>query len=303
MPVTDDALLADLNLPHRFDEPLAEKTWYGVGGAARIFAEPRNAQQLGELVKRCRAANVPVYVLGSGANLLVADEGVDGVVVQLNAPAFCELNVDDNIARVGAGFDLMKLVMETARRGLGGIEQTAGIPASVGGAIRMNAGGAYGDIGSAVRSVTLMDADGNTFTRDRADLVFGYRQTNIAARFILQAEFELEEQDADALAREVKRIYTYKKSTQPLAASSAGCTFKNHTAPDGHVEPAGKLIDLADLKGHTIGGASVSRQHANFIVCHDGCTATDVLSLIAHIQRVVADRFAVELEREVVVWP
>jgi UDP-N-acetylmuramate dehydrogenase len=304
MLVTED-LLADLSIPHEREVPLGKKTWFGIGGAARILAHPRSIDELAAIVKRCHEAGAPAYVLGAGANLLVADEGVDGVVVELSAPAFTAMNVAGNIVRVGAGYHLFKLVNETVKLGLAGVDVLAGIPATVGGAVRMNAGGAYGDIGRIVRSVTLMDSHGEVYTHDRGDLVFSYRSTNIAARFILGAELELEVQDPDELNKRFKQVVAYKQATQPLAANSAGCTFKNpqDDPATGEKRPAGKLIDRAGLKKTRIGGAEVSEQHANFIVCHEGCTATDVLALIEQVKRVVLEKFGVELEREVVVWP
>lgn len=305
MPATVmDDLLADLNIPHACDVPLGSRTWYRVGGHARILAQPQSIEQLAQLASRCHNEGVPMYVLGSGANLLVADKGVDGVVVLLDAEAFKTVSLNAQATTVGAGADLMKLVLDTAKAGLVGIEVLAGIPATVGGAIRMNAGGAYGDIGKSVRSVTVMDDLGNITTLNRQDLRFEYRNTNIAQRFILEAEFDLDEMDPDALGKKVKEIFLYKKNTQPLGDNSAGCTFKNPTSDSGEpVAPAGKLIDDAGLKGHTIGGAQVSNHHANFIVCDKQCTADDVLALIAHVQATVLERMGVQLQREVVVWP
>ncbi|MEX2215721.1 MAG: UDP-N-acetylmuramate dehydrogenase [Phycisphaeraceae bacterium] len=307
MLVTDD-LLADLPVPHEFDVPLGPRTWFGIGGSAKVLAHPQSIEQLAALVKRCRAMGVPMYVLGAGANLLVADEGVQGVVVELNAPAFTSIayeGTNGSLVTAGAGVHLFKLVNETVAKNLAGLETLAGIPATLGGAIRMNAGGAFGDIGRLVTQVTLMDSLGEVFTRDRDDLVFSYRSTNISARFILAATLELEEEDPVELNKQFKTALTYKQTTQPLAANSAGCTFKNPPPdPDtGEARPAGKLIDLAGLKETRIGGAEVSKQHANFIVCHKGCTAGDVLALIERMRATVLEEFGVKLEREVVVWP
>lgn len=304
MLVTDD-LLADLPVPHERDVPLGPMTWLGIGGKAAILAHPQSVADLSSIVTRCREHDAPLRIIGAGANLLVADEGVDGVVIVLDAPAFQAINITGNIVRAGGGVHLFKLINTTVTAGLAGLEVLAGIPATVGGAIRMNAGGTYGDIGRSVRSVTLMDSQGQVFTRDRSDLIFSYRSTNIDARFILEAEFELEPEDEDTLSKHYKQVMAYKKATQPLAASSAGCTFKN--PPDdpatGEKRPAGKLIDMAGLKGTRIGNAQVSDQHANFILCHKDCTAGDVRALIEKMQLAVREKFGVELEREVVVWP
>lgn len=302
-----------LNVRHETDVPMGPLTWYGLGGSAQVLAHPSSIAQLSALAARCAQAGTPARILGSGANLLVGDRGVEGVVVQLDDPSFRRLSVEGNIVTVGAGYDLMKLVLELARRGLGGLEAMAGIPASVGGAIRMNAGGAFGEIGSAVRRVQVMSDNGQVYYRDRDDLVFSYRKSNILAPYILEARFELAADDPQALMKRVKEVFMYKKTTQPMADRSAGCAFKNPRpaddngdAPDSAAEPlpgAGALIDRAGLKGHRIGGAQVSDRHANFIFTHDGAAADDVLALMDHVQAVVRERFGIRLEREVVVWP
>ncbi len=298
-----------MHIPHEFNVPLGPLTWYGLGGPARILARPSSVQQLAALAARCTEKGVKVYVLGSGANLLVRDEGVDGVVVQLNDPCFKHVSIQGNLVTVGSGYDLAKLVLETARAGLAGLECLAGIPASVGGAVRMNAGGAYGEIGPCVKSVRVMDSTGYVYTRTRDDLVFSYRKSNIVAKFILEIVLDLTSDDPDAIMKRVKEVFLYKKTSQPLAAHSAGCAFKNPPAdafPEGSPHAgssAGKLIDLAGLKGYRVGGAEVSTRHANFVTADDTGRARDVLAVIDHAQKTVRERFGVTLEREVVVWP
>lgn len=299
-----ERLLEDLHVRHEINAPLAPHTWYGVGGPAKILAHPSSVQQLSALAARAKERNYPVYVLGSGANLLVADEGVNGVVVKLDDPAFKQVTYEKNIVTAGAGADLPKLMLDTARHGLGGLECLAGIPASVGGATRMNAGGIFGDIGKSVHRVQVMDASGHVYYRDRDDLVFSYRKTNIVAKFILEVEFSLTPEDPDSLASQIKEVFLYKKTSQPLAEHSAGCAFKNPPpGPDGEKRSAGRFIDQAGLKGFRVGGAEISTHHANFVVAHPGAKSTDILTVIEHAQKVVHEKFGVLLEREVVVWP
>jgi UDP-N-acetylmuramate dehydrogenase len=314
MPITDD-LLADLNVRHEYDVALGPLTWYGVGGRARLMAHPSSVAQLGALALRCRERGVRLYVLGSGANLLVSEAGVDGVVVRLDDPAFAQMKIEGPIVTAGGGVDLFKLVLDTARAGLSGLEVLAGIPATVGGAVRMNAGGAYGDVGACVRRVQVMSDSGQVYYRDRDDLIFSYRKSNIVAPFILEVEFELSKEDPEQIMRRVKEIFLYKKNTQPMNQRSAGCAFKNpqpvagdgdsdeESSPSVNLPSAGSLIDQAGLKGFRIGGAEVSTVHANFVVTHPGCTADDVLAVMDHVQRTVRERFAIALQREVVVWP
>ena len=296
-------ILESLGIEHELDAPLAPRTWYGLGGCAKALAHPASVEQLAALAAACHEAAAPVRVLGNGANLLVADAGVDGVVVAMDKPAFRQIDVNGRIVTAGAGCDLVKLVVQTVKAGLAGLEPLAGIPASIGGAVRMNAGGVYGDIGQSVRRLKLMDATGETYHRDRDDLVFAYRRTNIVAPFILEAEFELTEHDPQALMQRVKQVFLHKKTTQPTTERSAGCAFKNPPKPpDGPAVSAGELIDRADLKGFSIGRARVSRRHANFIIADENCTASDVLALLEHIEQVVLDTHGVRLERELVVW-
>jgi UDP-N-acetylmuramate dehydrogenase len=302
------SILHELSIPYEEDVPLAPLTWYGVGGPAKILARPKSIQQLSSLAKRCSDAGEPIYVLGGGANLLVRDEGVPGVVVQLSDEAFSQVKIDGTKVIAGGGCDLPKLIIDTARAGLAGLEILAGIPGSVGGALRMNAGGTYGEIGNLVSRVQVMDVSGQVYYRDRDDLVFRYRRSNIVAKFILQVEFELQEEEPEDLRKRVKEVFFFKKNSQPLAHRSAGCAFKNleqlpEDVPQDTPMHAGKLIDLAGLKGYAVGGASVSDHHANFVVAEDGATAADILGLLSEVQERVREQFGVTLEREVVVWP
>ncbi len=285
----------------RLDVPLAPLTWFGLGGPAKFFVQPRDLAQLQSIVARLREAEIPLYVLGSGANLLVRDEGVDGAVIRLNVPEVKKGSIEKKegggIVTAGAGKDVQKLVLEASHAGLSGLECLAGIPGSVGGEIKMNAGGAFGDIGSAVQTVTVMDTHGHVMVRDKDDLVFEYRKSNITAKFILGATFSLAEDDPQRIMTKVKEIWMFKKNSQPLADKSAGCIFKN---PRGL--SAGALIDQSGLKGHAIGGAEVSTKHANFITAKKGAKAEEVLNLISTIKERVKDKFDVKLETEVVIW-
>ena len=279
------------------NEPLAPHTWFRLGGPARYFLRPRTVEELKEVVRRCRENSVPMYVLGAGANLLVDDAGVKGAVIHLMQGDFRDVGFTDVGVRACAGADMGKLVLRCVREGKSGLECLTGIPGSVGGCVRMNAGGAFGDIGSSVESVTVMSEDGEVFTRFRTDLAFGYRTTNIASKFILGAEFRLSDDDPHRILKQVKEIWIYKKNTQPLGYRNAGCVFKN---PRGL--SAGALIDRAALKGQHVGGAFVSDRHANFILVREGATASDVLKLINIIRETVYRKSEVYLELELEVW-
>jgi UDP-N-acetylmuramate dehydrogenase len=279
------------------DYPLAGETWLRIGGPAEFLIEPHTVDQLRQVVTACRQARVSMRVLGRGANLLVDDAGVKGAVIRLCQGEFADVRPTDVGIRAAAGADMGKLVLRCVREGRSGLEALTGIPGSIGGCVRMNAGGVFGDIGNAVESVEVMSADGEVFTRYRGDLAFAYRWTNITAPFILGAEFRLSEDDPHRILKQVKQIWIYKKNTQPLGSRNAGCIFKN---PRGL--SAGALIDRAGLKGKRVGGAHVSLKHANFILADNGTRASDVLKLINVIRETVYKKNEVYLELEIEVW-
>ena len=290
-------LFADLKEIVRRDEPLSGHTWLGLGGRATYFITPGTIEELQTVVRRCRENDVPMYVLGAGANLLVDDAGVKGAVIRLGQGQFTEVARVEGGLRANAGTDMSRLVLRCVRQGLSGLECLTGIPGSVGGCVRMNAGGAFGDIGNVVESVEVMNENAEVFTRYRADLAFAYRSTNIASKFILGAELRLVEDDSQRILKQVKQIWIYKKNTQPLGRRNAGCIFKN---PRGI--SAGALIDRAGLKGKRVGGAYVSEKHANFILADKGAKASDVLKLINIIRETVYRKSEVYLELEIEVW-
>ncbi|UCF16675.1 MAG: UDP-N-acetylmuramate dehydrogenase [Phycisphaerales bacterium] len=277
--------------------PLAKRTWYGLGGPADYFIRPNNTEQLTEVVQRCNENGIRMYVMGFGSNLLVSDAGVRGAVIKLEAKQFAQVEFGEREVTAWAGAELSKLVLTCVEKGLSGVEALTGIPGSVGGAIKMNAGGNFGDFGAAVETVCLMDSTGGIFDKSKPELEFDYRRTNITAKFILNARLKLNAGDPEQIMRTVKEIWIYKKNSQPLNTKNSGCIFKN---PRGI--SAGALIDRADLKGMKIGGATVSEKHANFIIAETGCTSSDVVKLIETIKKTVKEQFDVELEHEIEIW-
>ncbi|MHC4265708.1 MAG: UDP-N-acetylmuramate dehydrogenase [Planctomycetota bacterium] len=277
--------------------PLAKHTWLGIGGEADYFIRPQSVEQLKEVIDECNENNIPVYVLGFGSNLLINDEGIKGAVIKLDSDEFKQTQLDGELLLAWAGADLGSLVRECVRKGLSGLESLTGIPGSMGGAIRMNAGGSFGDIGTVVETVTLMDNFGNVFKKSKPELAFDYRQSNITAKFILNAQLKLSTTDPEQALKTVKEVWIYKKNTQPLEAKNAGCVFKN---PRG--VSAGALIDRAALKGLQVGGAEVSEKHANFIVAKKGCSYRDIINLIDAIKERVKEEFDVDLKLELEIW-
>jgi UDP-N-acetylmuramate dehydrogenase len=279
--------------------PLKRHAWYRIGGPARYFIRPRSQEELAEAIARCVENAIPIFILGLGANLLIRDEGIDGAVFRLDDPAFGSVEIEGDIITAGAGVDLQKLIVRTVREGLSGLETLAGIPGTVGGAIRMNAGGKFGDIGAVVESVTTMDYGGAVARREKNEIVFGYRSSNLVDPIILTAQFRLETENADELVKRCKEVWMYKRNTQPLNTRNSGCIFKN----PGNGVSAGALIDQSGLKGMRVGQAEVSTKHANFVIAYPDCPSGDVLKLIKLVQDRVYDQHQIALETEVKIWP
>ncbi len=283
-------------------------TWFKIGGGADLFARPKDAGQLARLME----THPDVRVLGDGANLLIDDDGAPGLVVELSEPAWTKVEIDASTGtvRVGAGAKLPQLIHQTVRAGLGGLEVLGGIPATVGGALVMNAGGAFGQIADAVAVVRGVNRAGQPVELKRSEIAFGYRKSGLNDLILTEAELALTPGDSGELRRRLLEIMEYKKNSQPMAANSAGCAFKNPTLAEtvegigasGARVSAGMVIDRAGLKGLRVGGAEVSPVHANFLVTHPGASASNVISLMNEIVRRVRDRFGVTLQPEVVVW-
>jgi UDP-N-acetylmuramate dehydrogenase len=289
--------LAGLEEIVRRDEPLAMHTWFQIGGPAEYFAEPRNPDELLALITRAREAGVEVRLLGRGSNVLVRDEGVPGMVVRLIDPEFGRIEIDGRTVTAGGGARLGHVVTTSVHRGLAGLEVLIGIPGTVGGALHGNAGAHGGDIGQWAVEASVVTEAGEVLTRQRDELVFDYRASSLDELAILEAKFQLDEDDPRELARRMQKNWILKKASQPMGHQCAGCVFRN---PRG--VSAGELIEEAGLKGTRIGGAVVSDRHANFIIAEPECTAQDVLRLIDLVRNQVDDRMGVELERELEVW-
>ena len=301
------SLFGDLDVEVELDAPIGVASWFCAGGRADFLVRPQTADALAELLKRCRQIDTPVRIMGEGANLLVDDDGVSGIVVRLDAPAFrsIEHNIDGKLelVRVGAGADLARTLMRFARAGIGGLESLMGVPASIGGAIRMNAGGAYGEIGDAVHAVACLDAGGETRVYTADELRFDYRSTNIVDPIILWTVFSITQENPVRLRERVKEIAAYKSRTQPLGEKSAGCMYRNPIDPEtGERVSAGRIIDEVGLKGLQHGSATVSTRHANFFTIERNGRARDAIELGDLVHARVLDARGIELQREVVVW-
>lgn len=280
----------------RADAPLRELTWYRLGGPARWLLEPRSESEAAAVVCAAREAGVPLRVLGRGANVLVRDQGFPGAVLRL--AALDAVTWRDDHVEVAAGNDFPKFVRETLERGLVGLEALAGIPGLLGGIVRMNAGGKYGEISTFVQAVRLIDPSGRVVTRSREQIPFSYRHSGLEDCVVLGATLKLARGDREAALNRHREIWSEKHAQQPAVADrSCGCIFKN---PPGR--SAGRLLDEAGMKGVRVRGAEISTKHANFILAGADASAQDVLDLIALAKDRVWNHSGVKLELEVDVW-
>jgi UDP-N-acetylmuramate dehydrogenase len=291
------AALADFADIVKRDEPLAPYTHLRLGGPAELLVQPRSREELSAVVRQCFQERVPLRVLGSGCNVLVRDEGVAGAVLRLSEPAFTQVGVEGKVVRAGTGASVSALISHAARHGLAGLETLVGIPGTVGGALRCNAGDRGGDIGQFVRQVEVLDSRGNVVVRDRDELRFGDHASNLDDPVLLGVEFTLESDTPDAIVKRMRKAWIMRKAVQPLSFQFAGRLFKN---PRGL--GAAALIEQAGLVKTRVGGAEVSDRDANYVIVHPGASSRDVLRLIDLVRTRVRERFNVELEREITVW-
>lgn len=279
----------------RINEPMKNHTTFKIGGPAQYYVTPESVNQIQEVVSLCRNINIPLHVIGNGSNILVGDDGVDGVVLAL-FNTFSDYEIKDNVITAQAGMSLIKLAVVALREGLTGLEFASGIPGSVGGAVYMNAGAYDGQMKDVVTSVTVLDEAGNIRILGRDELDMGYRTSAVAKNnmIVLQVVIELKSGDKEKIKARMNQLSELRKQKQPLEYPSAGSTFKR---PEGYF--AGKLIADAGLKGYSIGGAAVSEKHAGFVVNMGGATAKDVVELTDYIKKRIMEQFGVTLELEV----
>ena len=281
----------------RYDVPLQRYTSFRTGGAAEIFVEPGNTSELKKVLQFCKDEQKKVFIFGEGTNLLVNDNGVKGVVIHLGGVDFKKIERNGRYVSSGAGVSLPQLIRKAALWGLGGLEVLVGIPGTVGGAVMMNAGGKYGDISDTISSLTTMTFDGKITNINREDVEFAYRECSFSKQIVVQVEFALKESRKEELLEKMDEIYKEKKEKQPLSTFNAGSIFKN-----SHHFKAAELIDKANLKGQKVGGAVVSKKHANFIVNTGNATSADILELIKIIKETIKKKYNVSLEQEIQIW-
>lgn len=292
----------------KFDEPMSRHTSLRVGGPAEAFVIPENIEDLKGLIKWSWQHKLPYLIVGDGTNLIVKDSGINGIVVVLTkclkTIVQTGTGTDGVIVTAMAGARLRNLCSFAMERGLEGINFAVGIPGTIGGGIMMNAGTAHGAMESALESINVLLPTGRSQRIKRENLNFSYRNLSLNNErldsyqghpIVLDGCFCLRPSDPEKLKKEAQAILKTRKERQPAGLPNAGCFYKNPV----YGKTAGELIELAGLKGKSIGGAEISSKHANFIVNRQRASAADFLALMELVEETVSKMFDIDLEREV----
>ena len=280
-----------------FDEPMKDYTTFRVGGPAKWMAAPQDEQQLRVILKICSELQVPCFILGRGSNLLVSDNGFEGVIVNLRKH-FNKIEVDreNKTITAEAGASLPAVSQAALSAGLTGLEFAAGIPGTMGGGLFMNAGAYGGELKQVVTEAAVMTKDGMILHVPAEKMALGHRISSFmqTGEIILSVKMQLTQGNPAVIKETMDDFNSRRRDKQPLEYPSAGSTFKR---PEGYF--AGKLIDDAGLRGYKVGGAMVSEKHCGFVINYDNATATDVINLMKDVQAKVKEKFDVQLEPEV----
>ena len=275
------------------NEPMNKHTTFGIGGLADIFIECKDIEELEKIVKFANKENIPFYVIGNGSNILVTDKGIRGITIKID---FDNIEIlDNNRVKADAGVKNGYFGQFLLKNELSGYEEISGIPGTVGGSVRMNAGAFGKEIKDIVKEVVVLE-DGEIKKYSRDELNFSYRYTEFAQKnsIVLSAVFQFEHKDRNEIENRMKECLESRIKNQPLEFPSAGSTFKR-----GNDFITSKLIDEAGLKGYSIGGAQISTKHAGFIVNYNNATAQDVIDLIEYAQKVVKEKFQKDIFTEI----
>jgi len=281
-----------------FDEPLSKHTNFRIGGPAQILVIPHTVKDIQQSIKYAKQNNLRIHVIGNGSKLLIADNGLSGLTLKINEN-FGSIFICGDKLIADAGIQLSRLLSLATSHSLKGLEFAAGIPATLGGAIVMNAGTYLGSISDVISTVNAIDLDsGLLISFSNNECKFKYRDSIFRRKSLIvtSAEIVLKSGDKESIQKTIKDLLKIRADTQPLDKPNAGSIFKNPKSFS-----AGKLIDQAKLKGFKNGQAEISEKHGNFIVNHGGAKAEDVLFLIKKIQSIISENYGVELELELVV--
>lgn len=277
------------------EEPMHKHTTFRVGGPAEVFVTVENKEQLEKIIKYLNLVERPYFILGNGSNLLVGDKGYRGVIIRLGGE-FNTLKTEGTLLTAGASVLLSAAARAAMENGLTGMEFASGIPGSIGGGVKMNAGAYDGEMRQIVESVQVMYKDGSILDLDNETMEFGYRNSVIKNRpyVVLQVSLRLQPGNREEILARMNELAARRKEKQPLEFASAGSTFKR---PEGYF--AGKLIQDAGLKGYRVGDAMVSEKHSGFVINAGAATASQVRQLMQDVDAIVYEKFQVHLEPEV----
>lgn len=277
-------------------EPLKNHTTFRIGGAARYYAVPENADEIKETIQFAKEKNLPYLTIGRGSNILFPDDGYPGVVIEIGSGMEKIEILEKGRVRAQAGVALSTLASIVARQSLTGFEFAGGIPGTLGGAVTMNAGAYGGEIKDCIETATVMNDSGEIRVLSKEELELGYRSSVIQKKgyLVLEAVFCFDEGDRETILARMRELNAKRREKQPLEFASAGSTFKR---PEGYF--AGKLIEDSGLKGYRIGDAQVSEKHCGFVINRGNATAAEVLRVIEDVQKKVYETFGVRLEPEV----
>ncbi len=283
----------------RYHEPMASHTSFRIGGNAEVMAFPKSREELKEILKQSAILDCKTYILGAGTNVLAPDAGLSGVVICLKDALDGMERISDTEIRVMAGVTMTRAAVYAANLGLSGLEFAHGIPGTVGGGVYMNAGAYGGEISQVVKSVEVMDFQGNIRILTGEEMDFSYRHSRLeeTGEIVISAVFFLTEDDRETIKTRMKELMTKRSASQPLDMPSAGSAFKR---PVGGYAAA--LIDEAGLKGYSVGRAAISQKHAGFAVNLGGATAADVKNLLKQVSEIVFSKSGILLEPEVRIW-
>ena len=279
----------------KYDEPLKNHTSLRIGGPADVFCSPGNIEDLKKVVSISKKYNIPFWVIGNGTNLLILDNGIKGLVINLNK-GFKKIEFSDKIVKVGAGVSLAYLSKMALNRELSGLEFACNVPGALGGAIINNAGFKEDCMENVVQDVTFLTEENKIERTSKSNLNFNYRECNLKGKsvVILEATLLLKKGNKEEIEFKIKQNIEIRKTRQPLDKFNAGSIFKN---PPGYY--AGELVEKVGAKGLSRGKAEVSTRHANFIINNGGASAGDILYLIEEIEKRVKKNYGIKLEREI----
>ena len=280
-----------------FDEPMSKHTTFKVGGPAECYIKIDDIQDLRHILRFAKQNEIPITILGNGSNVLVLDGGIKGIVLNIRFNKIEMMNLDKKIfANVGAGVKISVFGHLLLKNAITGLEELSGIPGTIGGAVRMNAGAHGKEFKDIVSTVTCMDYDGNIHQFENEDMHFEYRRSMLKDNpyIVLEVHMEFQKGEEKDIKQKMEEYATYRKEKQPIEYPSAGSTFKRGTD-----FITAKLIDEAGLKGYSIGGAEVSSKHAGFIINKGDATAKDILELIEYVKHEVEEKFDKKIELEI----